>query len=369
MNPIWIDHPDALREHQARRPRRIGVDTEFVRERTFWPVLALAQIATGEAILLLDMRAPGMPAALAEWLEDRDMIKVMHSPGEDLIAFGHTCHALPQPLFDTQQAAALCGLGAGLGYQKLVQAELGIELEKGETRSDWLKRPLSPAQCRYAAEDVLHLLELHERLAAKLESLGRSAWAEEDATRMLQQAADGEVERWPHRAVRPAQDFTAEAQARLLRLLRWRESAARSLDLPKNWVLDQPQALQLAAQPPEDFAALRRWLESTPKSPRKLAQPLWQALQTPLPDEDLMPPVRRDQDLDKQALKALQRTVADVATELDLPEGVLASRRWLESLLEHRQRGERTWPSGLRGWRQALLEPRFATLPGWNGPD
>lgn len=359
MTHLWIDQPDALRSHLADLPERVGLDTEFVRERTWWPVLALVQIAIRDQVLLVDPTVPGMPAVIAELLQDNRVLKIMHSPSEDLVAFGHTCHSLPAPLFDTQAAAALAGLGAGLGYQKLVQQALGVTLEKGETRSDWLRRPLSASQREYASDDVHHLAALHDLLRDKLEALQRSAWLVEDADRTLRNAADDRLDPWPHVGVRPAQDFDAQAQVRLLRLMRWRESFARERDLPKNWVIDQPLALQLAQRPPEDFGALQKLLEATPKSPRKLAKELWAALNTPLEDEASMPPVRRDSDIDKQKLKRLQQAVADVASAHDLPEGLLASRRWLEALLEN---GE--WPDALRGWRQSLLAPRFAPILG-----
>lgn len=359
MTFLWIDQPDTLRAHLADLPDRVGLDTEFVRERTWWPVLALVQIAIVDRILLVDPTVPGMPEVIASLLRDERVLKLMHSPSEDLVAFGHTCDALPAPLFDTQAAAALCGLGAGLSYQKLVQAVSGVTLEKGETRSDWLRRPLSASQCEYAADDVVHLAALHDHLSAKLAELGRADWLREDAGRTLRNAADDTPDPWPHLGVRPAQDFDAASQARLLRLMRWRERTARERDLPKNWVIDQPLALQLAQRPPADFAGLREWLDATPKSPRKLARELWEALQTPLDDEAAMPPVRRDADLDKQKLKRLQNAVAEVAREQDIPEGVIASRRWLEALME-----SGAWPDALKGWRQALLAPRFAAILG-----
>ena len=359
MTHLWIDQPDALRSHLVDLPERVGLDTEFVRERTWWPVLALVQVAINDKVLLVDPTVAGMPEVIAELLRDSSVLKIMHSPSEDLVAFGHTCNALPAPLFDTQAAAALAGLGAGLGYQKLVQAALGVALEKGETRSDWLRRPLSPSQCEYAADDVHHLAALHDLLRDKLHELKRSAWLEEDAERTLRNASDDSLDPWPHLGVRPAQDFDAEAQIRLLRLMRWREVFARERDLPKNWVIDQPLALQLSHRPPEDLTALQKLLDTTPKSPRKLAKELWVALTTALEDEASMPPVRRDGDIDKKKLKSLQQAVADVAKELDLPEGLIASRRWLEALLEN---GE--WPDALKGWRQTLLAPRFAPILG-----
>ena len=356
----WIDRPEQLQHWLDRRPARVGLDTEFVRERTWWPILALVQMSIDEDILLIDARAPGMAETLAGLLADESVLKIMHSPSEDLVAFQHTCGALPSPLFDTQAAAALVGLGAGLGYQKLVQAELGITLEKGEQRSDWLRRPLSESQLKYAADDVRHLFSLHDRLAAALDARGRAGWLREDAERTLRNAREDGPEPWPHLGVRPAQDFNRDAQARLLRLLRWREATARARDMPKNWVIDQPLALQLAAHPPADFDALQGLLERTPKSPRKLARELWQALQTPLDDEAAMPPVRRDGDLDKQRLRRLQQVVADVAGAHGIPEGSLASRRWLEALMESWPE----WPDALQGWRRELLAPGIGAVLG-----
>ncbi|WP_240127097.1 ribonuclease D [Thermomonas alba] len=353
----WIDTPDALRARLAHPPAVVGLDTEFIRERTYWPQLALVQIALApDTILLVDPLVPGMCQALAPLLADPAVLKVMHSPSEDLVAFKHACKVLPAPLFDTQAAAALCGLGAGLGYQKLVQALTGVELAKGETRSDWLRRPLSPAQLDYAADDVRHLHALHETLDARLQALGRSAWLAEDSARQLANAGDDEGERWPHLALRSAQFLDAAGQRRLLRLLRWREAQARLRDRPRSWILDNELAVALARQAPADPQALQALLDAAPKAPRGLRDALWQALTTPLADE-AEAPLARGEERDKRQLRALQEAVAALAAELDLPEGVLASRRLLETLQDGGG-----WTGALAGWRRALLEPRLAPL-------
>src|SRR5690606_3744079 len=182
--------PAALLSRFETRPGRIGLDTEFIRERTWWPHLALAQMAVHDEILLLDMQAPGMPAALAGILADTGITKVMHSASEDLIAFMRACQTVPEPLFDTQVAAAIAGLAAGAGYQRLVADITGVTLGKGETRSDWTRRPLSDAQLAYAADDVRHLFELHDHLRVRIEALGRGDWLREDCARMLANARE-----------------------------------------------------------------------------------------------------------------------------------------------------------------------------------
>ena len=358
----WISDPADLRTRLEAAPPRIGLDTEFVRERTWWPQLALVQVSLGDgSILLADAQAPGIPEALAPVLADSAVLKVMHSASEDLVALKRACGVVPTPLFDTQVAAALAGIGAGVGYQRLVQDLLGVNLPKGETRSDWMRRPLSPAQLEYAADDVLHLFPLHDRLQAQLQELGRLDWLREDCARMVANAASDELERWPHLSMRAAQFLDEAGQRRLLRLLRWRDAYAREADRPRSWILDNELATTLARKPPADRGALQRLLQATPKSPRSLAGALWDALETPLADEAEAPPIRNEE-RDKGALRALQEAVSALSAELGLPDGVLASRRWLQSLLERRARGEQDWPGPLAGWRRELLEPRLVAL-------
>ena len=351
----WISDPAVLAAHLANPPARVGLDTEFIRERTYWPQLALVQMAVGDGILLVDPLVPGMCAVLAPLLADPRVLKVMHSASEDLIALRRACGVVPAPLFDTQVAAALAGVGAGMGYQRLVQERIGIALAKGETRSDWLRRPLSEAQLEYAADDVRHLDALYRDLADRLDALQRRAWLDEDCARLVA-TADDVPERWPHLSMRAAQFLDAAGQHRLLRLLRWRDAYARDSDRPRSWILDNELATALARNPPIDRAGLQRQLEATSKSPRSLAPVLWDALQTPLADEAGAPLARVDE-RDKKALRRLQDAVAQLGTELGLPEGTLASRRWLEALLDGHD-----WPGALSGWRRRLLEPRLAPL-------
>jgi ribonuclease D len=377
--PHWITDPADLTARIAGRPQRIGLDTEFIRERTYWPQLALVQVALGNAsgaevadddILLVDPLAPGMADALRPLLTDASVLKVMHSASEDLVAFKHACGVVPQPLFDTQVAAALSGIAAGIGYQRLVQDMLGVALAKGETRSDWLRRPLSPSQLDYAADDVRHLFALHDALDMQLQQLGRGDWLAEDCARMVANAERDELERWPHLSLRAAQFLDVAAQHRLLRLLRWRDAHARDADRPRSWILDNELAVLLARDPPVDIATLQRQFDTHPKAPRKLADAVWHALRTPLADE-ADAPEPRNEDRDKQALRRLQEATAARSAELGLPDGVLASRRWLELLLGKPEADAADWPGPLSGWRRKQLEPILAPLlppaPGGSG--
>jgi ribonuclease D len=353
----WIKHPAELEERYRQRPSRIGLDTEFIRERTYWPQLALVQMAVGEEILLIDPLIPGMPEALRPWLTDTSILKIMHSASEDLVAFKCTCDAMPRPLFDTQIGAALAGIGGGMGYQKLVAEITGVTLPKGETRSDWMRRPLSPAQLEYAADDVEYLFALHDAIDTKLQALDRRSWLDDDGERMIANVEADDSEHWPHLSMRAAQFLEPDAQLRLLRLLRWRDRQARQSDKPRSWILDNEVATTLARTPPADYDAMLRLFDRFPKAPRKLAQAIWQALNTPLDDEAQAPQPLAPSDSNKAALKRLQEAAAARAAELGLPDGLLASRKHLEALLEG---GE--WPAALGGWRKAQLEPVLRPL-------
>lgn len=357
----WIDHPETLTRWLQSPIDRVGLDTEFIRERTYWPRLALVQIALpvegGVEILLVDPLVPGMAEALAPLLADTRVLKIMHSPSEDLVAFRHTCRQVPTPMFDTQAAAALVGLGAGLGYQKLVAEITGVALEKGETRSDWMRRPLSASQLEYAADDVRHLFEMHDSLTSRLQALGRADWLAQDMARSVEVAIEDAADRWPHASMRSAQFLDRDAQARLLRLLRWRDEHAKVADLPRSWVLDNEHAVAIARNPSLSRDALGEVVRAHPKGPRKLVDAIWAALQHPLLDEADAPDASMAERRDRNRVRALQEAVAKVAAELGIADTTLASRRSLEPLLDS---GE--WPASLEGWRREQLETAVAPL-------
>ena len=338
----------------------VAMDTEFIRERTYYPQLALVQLAIPGQILLVDPTAAGMAQVLAPFLDDPAITKLMHSASEDLQALLRGCGVVPSPVFDTQVAAAMAGLGAGLSYLKLVEQITGITLEKGETRSDWLRRPLSESQLKYAADDVLHLHAVHEVLEKKLRELDRLPWLQADSERAIANARNDSDDPLPHLSVRSAQMLDRAGQARLRRLLRWRDAEARRSDRPKSWVLDNELAVQLSRRPFEDFHRFNGVLDANPKAPRKARRELWDLLGPPLSDEEMALPLNRSgETLDKPKLKALQEAVGKIALELNVPDGLLCARKHLELLLEGRG-----WPAALEGWRRALLEPVLLPILG-----
>jgi len=355
----WLDSPAAFEAALASLDAgsrasddlaRVGLDTEFMRVNTFYPELALVQLGRpNEVAWLIDPKPCAPLDALGALLRSPACVKIMHSASEDLVALAPISQAPLAALFDTQIAAAFAGLGAGLGYQKLVALELGIDIEKGETRSDWLRRPLSADQLRYAAIDVLHLPALHDALLGRLDQRNMLDWCQEDCDR-LAQGFDADDPQ-PHLSFTALSKAPVEQQARLRRLLLWRDALARRIDRPRQWIFDNAQATSLIEAPPDQPAALTARLTGARSFPKRELGNLFELLGAPLSDDELLlppipAPIRGEAE---RAFKALRERVNARAIELDLPPGLLASRRVLEAQV----RGER--PPELDGWRGQVL--------------
>ena len=360
----WIDHPAALDAWLAALPAgaALGVDTEFMRRNTFYPQLALLQLGWNGRYALVDPVAFPIGDALRPRLADSSAVTVMHSAGEDLEALAPLLPDGPGTLFDTQIAAAFVGMGLGLSYRALVAELANVELDKGETRSDWLQRPLTESQRLYATLDVVYLEPVYEQLAERLASRGRTAWHAEDCERLKRRANARDGDPQPQRALRAAAEWSRTQQALLRRILLWRDRSARTLDRPRSWLLEDALALSLAQHPPVTLAEL----EQRSRGQRALRSAhraeLFELLE-PEPDSQeitataaIPAPVLG---VAKKSLAAMKEVVDRLALELDLPPGLLCPRKVLE---EYVTTGE--WPDFLEGWRRALLhEPLVALLP------
>lgn len=361
MSAAWIDQADELPALPDREP--LGLDTEFMRRNTFHPKLALVQAAHRSERWLLDPLAYDAGADVRALVAHRTC--VMHSASEDLEALMPLLDDTPLELFDTQIAAALCGMGAGLSYQKLVVGVLDIAIPKDETRSDWLQRPLTANQLDYAEQDVAHLAALHESLAAELERHGRAAWHAEDCARLVQRARRNrtEIDPQPQRGFPAAADWHPDAQVRLKRMLLWRDATARQLDRPRPWVLDDAHALSLAQQPPATAQALFdrvKGLRAMRGQQRAELLALLQATSTPEELEALQPIPPAPKGEAKRAIDAMRTVVQAAAEKLALPAGLLCPRRLIEEFAV-----TRVWPAGLQGWRASVLETELTPLlPG-----
>lgn len=345
----WLDNDRALREWLARLDpgEPLYLDTEFMRERVFWAQLALIQIQTRRELVLIDPTHLE-PATLTELVAGRHL--VMHGCSEDLEVLWQTTGRLPARMGDTQIAAALTGSDLQCGYQRLVADWLGIDLLKGATRTDWLQRPLSGEQLRYALQDVEYLAPLAEQLSERLREQGRVAWWQEECERMLQEAtrAPAASELW--RRVKGAGKLPPDQRAVLQSLAAWRDEQARARNLPRGFVIRDEDLLQLADRKPASLTALRG-LGLHPALIRRDGEALVRHIQAAdfehPPPAPVAPPDRAQRTL----IKRLREEVAARARALELEPEVLMRRRWLEALV----RDPASVPEALNGWRRTVI--------------
>ena len=358
----WIENRDALQAWLATIPAdaAVGLDTEFMRRNTFYPQLALLQLGWNGRHALVDPLAFDIADTLQPLLGAGPAATIMHSASEDLETLAPLLPDGPHILFDTQIAAAFVGMGLGVSYRALVAELTGVELDKGETRSDWLQRPLTASQCSYAALDVVYLKTIHEQLTQRLQQRDRSAWHAEDCERLKRRASHRDGDAQPQRTMRAAAEWPLAQQALLRRLLLWRDRSARRLDVPRPWLLDDTLALNLAQQPPASLGDLeqrsrgQRALRSAQRSE------LFELL-APAPSAEEIAATARipghPQGEAKKSLAAMKLLVDSMAGELDLPPGLLCPRKVLEEYVVTAE-----WPDFLDGWRREVLHDRLIAL-------
>ena len=232
-----------------------AVDTEFHRERTYFPTLALVQIAWAGQTALVDPRAVD-PGPLADVLTGPGLA-VMHAATQDLEVLFHACRVVPSRLFDTQLAAGFVGMSSP-SLAALVERELGIRLPKGDRLTDWLRRPLTDEQLGYAAADVDHLLELHERLCDQLGELGRLVWAEAECDQLRQSKPWERDPEQAWRRIKEARQLRGKAICVVQAVAAWRERRAAEIDQPVRFVLPDLSIVSIAQRPPKRATDLRR---------------------------------------------------------------------------------------------------------------
>ncbi|MHB9878713.1 ribonuclease D [Pacificimonas sp. ICDLI1SI03] len=235
----------------------VTVDTEFMRESTYYPELCLIQLAGNGRAAAVDPKADIDLAPLLDLLIDEDVLKVMHAAGQDVEIVYHLTGKTPWPLFDTQIAAMALGMGEQLGYAGLVQQMLGIALDKGARFTDWARRPLDKRQLDYAIADVTHLADLFPKMLSELKRLGRGAWLDADMTRLTdpETYANDPEKAWSRVKF---QGRNPEALGRLKALAAWREREAQNKDLPRGRIIKDETLADLAGHPPTEQAGLAR---------------------------------------------------------------------------------------------------------------
>jgi ribonuclease D len=362
----WIRDDESLARQCAEWQSLpyVAIDTEFMRVDTFYPIAGLLQVGDGTRAWLIDPLTIHQWQPLAELLENPALIKVVHACSEDLEVLLRLTGSLPTPLFDTQLAAAYLNLGFSMGYSRLVQAVLDIELPKGETRSDWLQRPLSDTQISYAAEDAVHLAEVFEKLRPQL-SEEKFAWVLEDGAELVAQLRR-EVDPYElYREAKLAWKLSRGQLAVLRELCAWREREARARDLPRNRIVREHALWPLAKTQPDNLAALAKIEDMHPRTVRQDGEFLLKLIKEAgsLPPEQWPPALPEPLPIEAAAVLKQLRAIGQAEGErLGIAPEVMLRKKTLEALLKSGYPdGPYQLPDSLRGWRrermgQALLD-------------
>ncbi len=359
---------------RAQQKNFVILDTEFVRTRTLTPQLGLIQLNDGDTVSLIDPTCIDNHQPLIDLLTNQNCIKVLHACSEDLEAFITAFNVLPSPLFDTQFAAQLCGLGATVGYANLVKTMLGIELDKGESRTDWLARPLSAKQLVYAANDVIYLYDIYEKLITQLSEEQNRIVLSEAELLSSKKAAHFPSE-FAYLLIKNNWKLRGESLLTLKYLAKWRLERARARDMALNFVLKEGSMVNIAMIMPTSKTALSKLSALTPQEVRMTGgnaiQIVNQALSDAENNKNIIPdPVKRLSEFSKyKATMASLKTILDkISSETGIPTEILSSKKQLHQVLKYHwlpideYKVQGLTPDLMTGWRKALFQPHLQAL-------
>ncbi|SFU68427.1 ribonuclease D [Xenorhabdus koppenhoeferi] len=352
---------------QAKKNARIALDTEFVRTRTYYPQLGLIQLFDGKQLSLIDPLEVSQWQPFRELLTDPDVLKLIHAGSEDLEVFGNSFQCLPAPMIDTQVLAAFIGHPISCGFATLVAEYLHVELDKSESRTDWLARPLSEKQCKYAAADVYYLLPLADILLEKTEQAGYLNAAKDESNLIAQRRNEILMPECAYKDIGNAWQLRPRQLACLKKLAAWRLNQARERDLAVNFVIREENLWQVARYMPTSLGELDALglsgQEIRCHGRRLLAMV---AEYRDIPEEEC--PAQMMNLIDypgyRKAFKEIKAVVTRVSEPHRFSAELLASRRQINQLLycHWKLKSLGSQPELLRGWRSKLLAEPIAEI-------
>lgn len=362
-NRVYIANQASL-EAFARRAASssvLAIDTEFLREKTYYARLCLLQLATDTEVAVVDPFEMDDLSVLAPLLENEGVVKLFHAGAQDLEILLHEVGVLPRPVFDTQIAAALLGHVQQIGYAALVQAECGVSLKKVDSFTDWSRRPLSDSQLEYAANDVIYLPKMYERMRADLERRGRLNWLDDDFAELSDPARYRADERDRFRRLKRASHLSRQQLSGAREVATWRELEAQRRNLPRKWVLTDEQIVEACrreARTIDDLFMVRGMRDKlTTKDARTVVKLLKEGLDAaPETWPTLSSGGRSEPNVDTQ-LDLMLALVRLRAKENGVAMAVLASHDDLARVA----RGYRD-ADVLRGWRRQLVGEELVRL-------
>ena len=356
MRRRFIDTAGQLTDlvEEWRDSDHVAVDTEFFRERTYYPKLCLVQLAWRGDAVCIDTPAIDDLSPLRDFLFDASRLKIFHAARQDLELFFQLWKKVPEPLFDTQIAAALLGVGDQIGYANLVLEMLELELPKTHTRSDWCKRPLDDGQLHYAYDDVVYLEELFLKMDERLTELGRESWLESDFAVLTKSSLYqlDPMEMW--RRIKGRQKLKRSQLAVLQMLAAWREERAVSGDKPRNWIAKDFVLVEIARAQPESEEALRRVnsIDSrfADRWGRKLLELVREGRAKPEGEWPVDNTPNRLAPEQRQLLDRLDKVLQGAAAEHGIMPSLIGARRDLVELVTHGNGGRL-----FEGWRDQVV--------------
>ena len=350
----------------------LAVDTEFVRTRTLTPQLGLIQLYDGTDLVLVDPSQISQFDSLTRLLTNPSVIKVFHSCSEDLEVFLTAFDIVPTPVFDTQIAASLLQMGNSLGYAKLVEEELEIVLDKGESRTDWLARPLSSKQLNYAANDVFYLWKVFPRLYETIKAKGLLHWIYDEVELTAAKKADQIAPENAYIKVKNAWQLSGESLAILQAIAAWRIKIARSNDITLNFIIKETAMFDIAKYKPNSMTQLNRISDLSPHDTRRYGKELV-AIVNRICDSEIPqfpPKIRRLVDFPeyKKQCQLLRDICREVAESNKIPVELLGSKKQINQYLTYRwmrkqYEVEHSIPPDLMTcWRDELLNKPFEAV-------
>jgi ribonuclease D len=342
---------------EARSEGRLAVDTEFLWERTYAPIPCLVQVATASRLAVIDPLEGGDIGPIAQLVGDPAVELLMHAPSGDLVLFARRFGVRPVRVFDVQLVAGFVGLGYSSAYDRLVHRILRIHLVHNETFSNWTKRPLSPTQIAYAADDVRHLHAIADALASQVETRGRTAWVRDELDRRYGEAVAAPDPRRAYLKVTRRGRLTGRQLAVLREVAAWREREAAKSDLPVGWVLKDPTAIEIARTMPRDAAAISR-VRGVGRMSASALQRLIEAITAGIECDPIKLPPEPSQAVLRRVAAAtdlasvLMRVRCD---EADLAPELVATRPELERFVEGLVVGDLEAHPMADGWRDDLV--------------
>ena len=338
----------------------VAIDTEFVRVETFYPIPGLIQLADDNGCYLIDPVAIKDFSALQTLFSTPSVVKVMHAASEDLELFSKLTGVLPEPLFDTQVGAGLLNWGFSMGLQRILEMRLNVQLDKGETTSNWLQRPLTQSQEHYAALDVAYLAAIYAQQVEELGEREIEHWAEQENQALIDTAKVDDVEGLDYyRRFTQMWNIPPVKMAALRDLTAWREQQARLRDVPRNRILRNQALLQIIEKWPKSIAALSQLDEVKKSILRQDGTVILAILENGQASAEANPPAAIPRPLPffwNKHLKRLKGIGRRVASEYNTAPEILLRRKEVEQLVRSGEEdGIYILPESMALWRQHLV--------------